>query len=243
MSGKVQSGGGSGSGGFDLKKFIAEAVGTSMLTYIACGGADAGSAPIAFGFTYIAVAYTIGSISDCHINPAVSLCMLIKKKMSVCEFFVYIGAQFLGGFVGSFFLGLCKRGQWGSLYSNYIQYPLINHNNGKKDGWSYVDALLIEIILTFIFVFVVQGATDKKCYEGKHAGIIIGLALALVYNFGDAYTRTSVNPARSLGPALLELIDKHDGTNNEAIKEIWIFIIAPLAGGALSGLAYDALLG
>lgn len=259
MSEKVQSGGGSGSGGFDLKKFIAEAIGTACLTFLACGGAlNSGMAPFSFGFTIMSMVYLIGNISGCHINPAVSLCMLIRKKMSPCEFGVYCGAQCLGAIVGSFLLGLCTRGRWGNLCSNYITDTLRSDKlddklKRKKDAWYYIDGILIEIILTFIFVLVVQVATDTKYHDGKHAGIVIGLALAAVHFFGCKYTNTSVNPARSLGPALLEWFEKgkyeeiltyqEENPNDFAIKQIWVFIIGPMAGGALSGLAYGPLFG
>ena len=121
------------------------------------------------------------------------------------------------------------------------------NGNPKKDGWYYVDGILVELILTFIFVMVINAATDPKNGSEKHAGIVIGLTLAAVHMMGCNYTGTSVNPARSLGPALLEWFDKKDGVvdgkHNFAIKQIWIFIIGPMAGGALAGLAYDALLG
>lgn len=256
MSEKVQSGGGSG-GGFDLKKFIAEAVGTACLTFVACGTATVkdGNFALSFGLTLVAMVTLIGNISGCHINPAVSLSMLIRKKMSLCEFGVYVGAQFLGGLVGSFLLGLCKRGKWKVLGDTQMQPCIMKrediHGNDitsitscdgdKKDAWAYIDAILIELILTFIFVLVVNAATEKKCYEGKHANIIIGLTLALVHYFGGSFTGPSVNPARSFGPALIECFN--GDAHSEAIKQIWIYIVGPLAGGALAGLAFEPLTG
>lgn len=246
MSDQVQSGGGSGSND-TLKKFLAEAIGTACLTFFACGTAvvTAGSSfyvsatALAFGFVIIAMVYSIGNISGCHINPAVSLCMLIKKKMAPCEFGIYLGAQFFGGFVGSVLLGICLRGNFEVLGGNSIQGRLRkqNYSFAQNDAWSYIDALIIEVILTFIFVFAVQGATDNRHHDGKHAGIVIGLALALVHFLGINLTGTSVNPARSLGPALVQCFDG----KCESIEQIWIFFVGPLAGGVISGLVYDAL--
>lgn len=276
MSEKVQSGGGSGSGGFDLKKFLAEIMGTACLTYMACGAAvlnqDTTVTSLTFGLTIMGMVYLIGGVSGCHINPAVSLNMLLRKKMSPLEFGIYCGAQILGGLLGSFLLGLCMRGEWHSLGSNsmngtwrknsgldarndkwqtkdYIYTDPKSNEYGlhKKDGWYYVDGILVELILTFIFVMVVNAATDEKKTDPKIAGLVVGGALAAVHLIGFRITGTSVNPARSLGPALLEWWDKHDAIvgkkRNFAIKQIWIFIVGPMAGGALAGLAYDPLCG
>ena len=239
---QVQSGGSSApSGGMTIKKFVCEAVGTLGLTLVACGTAvatDCEVAPtaLAFGFVIFAMAYSIGSISGCHINPAVSLCMLIRKKMSAVEFGGYVGAQVLGAIVGSILLGLCLRGKYEVLGGNKIQ-PYLKSENDKKDGWAYVDALLVEIILTFYFTLAVQGATDTKYHDGKHAGVVIGLSLALVHGLGLKLTGTSVNPARSLAPAIIEAI----AGETEAIEQIWIFIVGPFAGGAISAVVYGAL--
>ena len=241
MSDQVQSGGSSSSnGGLSIKKLIAEALGTFGLTFCACSVAVTTKCAVvptslAFGFVIVAMAYSIGNVSGCHINPAVSLCMLIRKKMSLSEFGGYVGAQFAGGLIGSAILGLCLRGGYNELGSNSIQEKLFNGQK-KKDGWSYVDALLIEIIMTFFFLLAIKGATDSK-FVSNHAGIVIGLTLALLVGFGLNLTGCSVNPARSFAPAVLEAIsDKKD-----AIEQIWIFIVGPLIGSALSALVYGAL--
>lgn len=240
----VQEGSGSTSSGsgMNLKKFFAEVIGTSCLTYIACGTAavsnDFTQTFLSFGLTVVAMAYSIGNVSGCHINPAVSLAMFVRRKMDLISFFSYIGAQIVGSMVGSVLLGLCLRGEFDKLGGTEIAIRLKDPDDGDKDGWSYASAFLLEVFLTFIFVFAVCGATDKRYQDGKHAGIVIGGALALVNAAGGKLTGPSVNPVRSLAPAIFQAID-HE---KDAIKQIWIFIIAPLIGGALSGLVYDLML-
>ena len=239
---KVQSGGSDPqSGGITVKKFVCEAIGSLAFTLCACCTAEATNyavAPtsLAFGFVLVAMYYSIGNVSGCHINPAVSLCLLIRKKISAVVFGAYVGAQVLGAIIGSILLGLCLRGQYENLGGNVIK-DYLKTDSDKKDGWAYVDALLIEIILTFYLTLVIQGATDTKYHDGKHAGIIIGLAYVLVHGFGVKLTGTSVNPARSLAPAALQAI----AGETEAIEQIWIFIIGPFAGGAISAVVYGAL--
>lgn len=222
-----------------LKKAIAECIGTAVLTLVACGVAVASGAnwvatSLAFGLVIVAMAYSIGNVSGCHINPAVSLAMLISKKITAKEFCVYVLAQIVGAFVGSLLLALFVRG-FGSLGGNEIQ-PLLM-KSGEVDALSYVGAFLVEVVLTFVFVIAILGVTDSRFHDGKHAGIVIGLVLALVHLFGLNFTGTSVNPARSLAPAVLQAIDG----NTTSLQQIWIWILAPLVGAALAALVYKAL--
>lgn len=222
-----------------LKKAIAECIGTAVLTLVACGvavatGANWVATSLAFGLVIVAMAYSIGNVSGCHINPAVSLAMLISKKISVKEFCVYVLAQIVGAFVGSLLLALFVRG-FGSLGGNEIQ-PLLM-KSGEVDALSYVGAFLVEVVLTFVFVIAILGVTDSRFHDGKHAGIVIGLVLALVHLFGLNFTGTSVNPARSLAPAVLQAI----GGNTTSLQQVWIWILAPLVGAALAALVYKAL--
>lgn len=233
-----------------LKKCVAEMIGTMGLTFIACGVAVACSAngmvfghasywvatALAFGFVVVAMAYSIGNISGCHINPAVSLAMLLSKRMSVKEFLAYVGAQVVGALVGSLFLGLCLRGHFDALGGNAIQGLLVTQS-GDLDAWSYIGAFLIECLLTFVFVLTVLGATDKKYHDGKHAGIVIGLCLTLVHLLGLGFTGTSVNPARSLAPAIIQAI----AGEVTSLEQIWIWILAPLAGAAIAAVVYSLL--
>ena len=222
-----------------LKKAIAECIGTAVLTLVACGvavatGVNWVATSLAFGLVIVAMAYSIGNVSGCHINPAVSLAMLISKKITAKEFCVYVLAQIVGAFVGSLLLALFVRG-FGALGGNEIQ-PLLM-NAGEVDALSYVGAFLVEVVLTFVFVIAILGVTDSRFHDGKHAGIVIGLVLALVHLFGLNFTGTSVNPARSLAPAVLQAIDG----NSTSLQQIWIWILAPLVGAALAALVYKAL--
>lgn len=240
------------------KKMIAEAIGTAVLVFVACGvavvtGASTVATSLAFGLVIVAMAYSIGNISGCHINPAVTFGMAIAKKISWKEAGLYIVAQVVGAFVGALLLGLCLRGNFDSLGGNEIQNLLLNTDisndeealkyymeNGKfmADAWSYIGAFLVEVLLTFVFVLAIFGVTDSKYHDGKHAGIVIGLVLTLVHLLGLAFTGTSVNPARSLAPAVIQAI----AGNSTSLQQIWIWILAPLAGGALAALVYTKLI-
>ena len=229
-----------------IKKAIAECIGTAVLTLVACGVAVAATkldgwwvaTSLAFGLVIVAMAYSIGNVSGCHINPAVSLAMLISKKISLKEFFVYVTAQIVGAFIGATLLGLFLMNADGfaALGGNEIQ-PLLMEGGKNLNVLSYVGAFLVEVILTFVFVIAILGVTDTRFHEGKHAGIVIGLVLALVHLFGLGFTGTSVNPARSLAPAVLQAITG----NVTSLSQIWIWLLAPLAGAALAAVVYKLL--
>ena len=210
-----------------MKKLVCEFVGTLVLVLLACGVAVAtdvhylGTA-LAFGLVIVAMAYSIGNVSGCHINPAVSLGMAIAGRMSWKEFIEYAVAQILGAITGATLLGVILR--------SFKQLGANTYNGTSITVWI---ALLVEIILTFIFVLTILGVTDKK--ENGHAtGIVIGLTLTLVHLFGLPFTGTSVNPARSIGPALLQ-----GGT---ALSQVWVFILAPMIGAILASLFYTHIL-
>ena len=210
-----------------MKKLICEFVGTMMLVLLACGVAVAtevhyiGTA-LAFGLVIVAMAYSIGNVSGCHINPAVSLGMAMSGRMTWKEFVEYAIAQILGAIAGAALLGVILR-SFSALGAN-------TYNGTTVTVWI---AILVEVILTFVFVLTILGVTDKK--ENGHAtGIVIGLTLTLVHLFGLPFTGTSVNPARSIGPALLQ-----GGT---ALSQVWVFILAPMVGAALAALFYKNIL-
>ena len=232
-----------------VKKLIAEFIGTFVLVFVACGVAvffdNTVAVSLAFGLVIVAMAYSIGNISGCHINPAVSLAMAIRKEITWKEFALYVLAQFVGAIVASLLLGIILKNfydngnakMFSQLGGNEIQNAL--KKDGKLNAMSYIGAFLVEVILTFVFVIAILGATDKKHHDGKHAGIVIGLALVLVHLFGLYFTGTSVNPARSFGPALFQFI----GKNKDSFKQVWIWLAAPMAGGALAAVCYTFLCG
>lgn len=213
-----------------MKKYLAEFIGTFVLVFFACGtaavvgcSAENGTGylltALAFGLVIVAMAYSVGNVSGCHINPAVSIAMLLTKRLSLKDFIGYVIAQFAGATVGAALLMLFV-GKDSGLGAN----ALYQGNIGLS--------LLIEVILTFVFVFAILGVTSK-INNGAVAGIVIGLSLTLVHILGISFTGTSVNPARSFGPALL--------VGGEALKNVWVFLVAPLVGGVLAALAHQFL--
>lgn len=222
-----------------IKKCIAEIIGTMVLVFVACGIAVCGNSTVGislgFGLVIVAMAYSIGNISGCHINPAVSVAMAISKRITWKECGFYVISQVIGAFIGALLLGLCLRGEFSSLGGNEITSLIMK--NGKCDAASYIVAFVVEVVLTFIFVITILGVTDKKYHDGKHAGIVIGLALALVHLLGLNFTGTSVNPARSLAPAILQAFNG----NSTSLQQVWIWILAPLAGAALAAVVYGFL--
>lgn len=214
-----------------IKKYAAEFIGTFVLVLFACGTAAVVGCStlepnvaylltaLAFGLVIVAMAYSIGNVSGCHINPAVSIAMLVSKKMTVKDFIGYVVAQFLGAVAGSAVLGYLAG--WDCGFGA----------NGLYNG-DVVKSLVVEVILTFVFVLAILGVTSKV-ENGKVAGLVIGLTLTLVHIFGIHFTGTSVNPARSFGPALF--------AGGEALANVWVFIVAPLAGGVIAALVYKAL--
>ncbi|MBQ9110099.1 MAG: MIP family channel protein [Oscillospiraceae bacterium] len=226
-----------------MKKYIAEFIGTMVLVILGCGtamlvGCDAANGggyiltALAFGLVIVGMAYCVGNISGCHINPAVSLGVLISGGMSVADFIGYVIAQCLGALTGASVLAIIfgvggVTDMTGGFGSNGLA--------GVND--SIVAGLLVEVVLTFIFVFTILGVTSKKADHGSFAGVVIGFTLTLVHILGIGLTGTSVNPARSLGPAIIAAL-----TGNTApIVCVWVFIVGPLVGAALAAVVYKFL--
>ena len=206
----------------DIRKYLAEFIGTFVLVFVACGvagqtGGALGVTSVAFGLVIVAMAYSIGNISGCHINPAVSIAMLCAKKMNMKDFIGYVVAQFLGAIAGAGVL-MAVVGDATKLGTNALY-------NGDA-----IASFIIEAVLTCIFVLAILGVTSKKEY-GNVAGLVIGGALTLVHLLGINFTGTSVNPARSFGPALI--------AGN--LGDIWVFLLAPLVGGILAAVIYGFL--
>ena len=233
-----------------LKKAIAECIGTFVLVFFAVGTAMASSVSdgvlvgylstaLAFGLVIVAMAYSIGRLSGCHINPAVSLAMLIAKKITFKEFLVYCCAQIVGGLLGALLLfGIIKMGGMGAAIEEFSGSNTLVGWEGKWTAGGVIGAFLTEIVLTFIFVYVIFNATSEKASAPKLAGVIIGLTLALVHLVGIGLTGTSVNPARSIATAFADLI--YTGKAG-AVAQVWIFILAPFAGGVLAAIVYKLL--
>lgn len=213
-----------------MKKYIAEAVGTMVLTLVACGvaaitGGSLAVTSLAFGLVIIAMAYSIGNVSGCHINPAVSFGLFIAGKMKFAEFWKYVVAQVIGAFAGTGLLALLLGSNETLGANGFGGLGQLATNCGI--------AILVEVILTFIFVTAILGVTDKK-ENSSVAGIVIGLTLTLVHLLGIPFTGTSVNPARSLAPAVIQ--------GGDALCQVWVFILAPLVGALLAGLFFKYVL-
>lgn len=227
-----------------MKKFIAEFIGTMVLVIVGCGtamlvGCDSASGcgyiltALAFGLAIVAMAYSIGNISGCHINPAVSLGFLIKGSLKFKEFVLYVIAQCLGALAGSVILAVIFRtGSVTDMTGGFGSNGLAGVNGNAFAG------LLVEIVLTFIFVLAILGVTSEKASHGSFGGLVIGLTLTLVHILGIGLTGTSVNPARSFGPAVVWAIW---GSNVSGIESLWVFIVGPLVGAAVAAFVYKFL--
>ena len=226
-----------------MKKFLAECIGTCTLVVLGCGtamvvGCDSANGggyiltALAFGLSIVAMAYSIGNISGCHINPAVSLGVLLSGGMSVKDFIGYVISQCIGALVGSGILALIfNLGGITDMTGGF------GTNGLTGVGDSAVAGLLVEIILTFIFVICILGVTSSKAGHGSFAGLVIGLTLTGVHILGIGLTGTSVNPARSFGPALVAAFTG----NADPLACLWVFIVGPLVGAALAAIVYKAL--
>lgn len=223
-----------------IKKYVAECIGTAALVLLGCGTAmlvgcasDAGGGYIltalAFGLTIVGMAYCIGNISGCHINPAVSLGVLMSGGISVKDFIGYVAAQCVGALAGSGILAaIFNLGNVTDMTGGY------GSNGLGGVGGSAVAGLLVEVVLTFLFVMTILGVTSKKAGHGSFGGLIIGWTLTLVHILGIGLTGTSVNPARSIGPAIVAAISG----NSAPLGELWVFIVGPLVGAALAAVVY-----
>lgn len=226
-----------------MKKCIAEFIGTAVLVTLGCGtamlvGCDAVNGggyiltALAFGLVIVGMAYCVGNISGCHINPAVSLGVLMSGGMSVKDFGCYVISQCLGALAGAGILAaIFGLGGVTDMTGGFGSNGLAGVNGSIAAG------LLVEVVLTFIFVLTILGVTSKKAGHGSFGGLIIGLTLTLVHILGIGLTGTSVNPARSLGPAIVAAITG----NVSPIACVWVFIVGPFVGAALAALVYKYL--
>ncbi len=223
-----------------LKKFLAEFLGTAILVTFGCGAAAYGvtagdtgdyvGIALTFGLVIVALAYSIGNISGCHVNPAVSTGMLILGKMTPAEYCGYVVSQFLGAICGSFIMFCFAIG------SSIPGFGTNGYGEASASKIGVGGAFMTEIILTFVFVFAICGVTAKESFS-KVSGLVIGLTLTLVHLVGLPLTGTSVNPARSFGAAVGAAVYG----NTLPISQVWVFILAPLVGGALAALCWKFL--
>lgn len=219
-----------------MKKYLAEMMGTFVLTLLGCGtavslacGSDTASVlgtALAFGLSVSAMAYTIGGISGCHINPAVTFGCLLTKRISWKEAFMYMLYQVLGGIAAAAVLYAIT-----SMDAVPAGGTLTGANSCGSHG--VATGLVVEGVLTALFVMVVLGATHPKVGAGKFAGLAIGLALTLVHLVGIRYTGTSVNPARSIGPAIFE--------GGQALSELWVFVVGPFLGSFVAAILWKII--
>ena len=227
-----------------MRKYICEFIGTAVLVLFGCGtavisGGNIVATSLAFGLAIVAMAYVIGNISGCHVNPAVSLAMLINKKMSLKDFVFYVLAQVLGAFAGAGILYFVLSSSQAVAQAGGISVVGLGANGFGETSLlqlNMVGALVVELVLTFVFIYTILGVTsDEK--KSNISGIVIGLTLAFVHLLGIALTGTSVNPARSLAPASIMAI----AGEMEALKQVWVFIVAPFVGAALAAVVYKFL--
>ncbi len=216
-----------------LKKGVCEAIGTCVLVLFGCGTAvfsngNLVATALAFGLSIVTMAYTIGKVSGCHVNPAVSLSMFLDGQMSMAEFLNYIIFQCIGAFVGSGVIAILVK-------TADMDLGDVNMGANGFGNLNWLGALLTEIILTFVFILVIFAVTDRKM---KSAGVFIGVALTFVHILGINLTGTSVNPARSLAPAIFSA----GATDWDSVKQLWVFIVGPAIGAILATIANRALI-
>lgn len=225
------------------KRATAEFIGTFWLVFGGCGSAVLAAAfpnvgigllgvSLAFGLTVLTMAYAIGHISGCHLNPAVSVGLVVGKRFPASDLLAYVGAQVAGGIAAAGVLYIIASGKAGfSLAGGFASNGYGAHSPGE---YSLVACLVAEVVLTFMFLVIILGATDKRAPQG-FAPIPIGLALTLIHLIGIPVTNLSVNPARSTGPAVF--------VGGWAIEQLWLFWVAPIVGAAIAGALYPAVAG
>lgn len=218
-----------------MKKYVCEFIGTAVLVLFGCGSAAIAGGTLgtlgialAFGLSIVAMAYVIGDVSGCHINPAVTLAMFLSKKISFKECAFYMIAQVLGAILGIGLLYVIMK----SAGMEIVSLGQNGFGEASAVGINMIGAILVEVILTFVFIFTILGVTSNEKMSSV-TGIVIGLTLAFVHIMGIPLTGTSVNPARSLAPALF--------LGGEALKQVWVFIVAPFIGSALAALTFKFL--
>jgi aquaporin Z len=225
------------------KRATAEFLGTLWLVFGGCGSAVLAAAfpnvgigllgvSFAFGLTVLTMAYAIGHVSGCHLNPAVSVGLVAARRFPTSELLPYVVAQVLGGIAGAGILYIIASGKAGfDVTAGFAANGFAEHSPG---GYAMMSCLTAEVVLTFMFLIIILGSTDRRAPQG-FAPIAIGLGLTLIHLIGIPVTNLSVNPARSTGPAVF--------VGGWALQQLWLFWIAPIVGAAIAGIVYPAVLG
>jgi len=225
------------------KRMTAEFIGTFWLVFGGCGAAVLDAAfpnlgigfagvALAFGLTVLTMVYAIGHISGCHLNPAVSVGLVVGKRFPASDLLGYVAAQVVGAVVAAGVLYVIASGKAGfDLAGGFASNGYAEHSPG---GYSLVACLVAEVVLTFMFLMIILGATDRRAPQG-FAGVAIGLSLTLIHLIGIPVTNLSVNPARSTGPAVF--------VGGWAVQQLWLFWVAPIVGAAIAGIVYPAVAG
>lgn len=228
----------------NTSKFVAEIFGTMVLVLMGCGSAVIAGADgttgvgllgisFAFGLSVVAMAYAIGHISGCHINPAISIAMAAAGRMKMSEAARYIVAQILGAIIGAGILYLIFTNHPGAEMKEWA-LGSNGWGDGYLDAYNMTAAFVAEFVFTFIFLMVILGSTSTKNINGGFAGLAIGLALVLIHIVGIKITGVSVNPARSIGPAIF--------AGGKAVSQLWLFVAAPVLGGIAAAFTYNLLI-
>lgn len=225
-------------------KFVAEMIGTMVLVLMGCGSAVIAGADgttgvgllgisFAFGLSVIAMAYAIGHISGCHINPAISIAMVAAGRMKLDEAILYIIAQIVGAVTGAGILYIIFTNHPGAVIGEWA-LGSNGWGTGYLDAYNMTAAFVAEFVFTFIFLMVILGSTSTKNINGGFAGLAIGFSLVLIHIVGIKITGVSVNPARSIGPAIF--------AGGEALSQLWLFIVAPVLGGIVAAFTYNLVI-
>ena len=219
------------------QKIAAEFLATMLFVFgvicsVVYGGNFAAIGVSAIGGVMI---YIFGRVSGAHFNPAISLALFIRQKLSALEFGLYVAAQIVGSFIACLLFVLVRRGKFNNFAGNEIPLNMYDPNDGDKDGWSYFGAFLMEVILTFILIMFILASCERDNYLGPSLGLAFSLTLLACSIIGGGVSGCSMNPARSLAPAFMQLFN---GENKNPIKQIWIYLVGPFLGGIIAAFVW-----
>ena len=217
------------------QKILAELLGTMLFVYVVCACGvfyhhDAACSLVGSCFMGGVIIYIFGRISGAHFNPAVSLALFLRHKLAAMELLLYIVAQIIGGFIGAVLVGLCGRAKFKELAANEIQFIGV-----KKNGWYYISPFLFEILGTFILIMFILASCERDNYLGPTLGFAFSITLIAISGIGGGVSGCSLNPARSFGPALLQVMA---GGSSTPMKHIWIYIVGPLLGAVIAAFLW-----